>query len=156
VRAAYRRWFQFGEENGSELNLSNSLREAGRDPQRVLSIADRPDSKATLLGETDKARSLGIFGSPTFVVGRSCSGVMTVLTTLWTRRSTGTFRYLNTLGARWTSRRGCIGEGVRDHRDYIDGKLCAPYNKRVSSFSRLQAAAMDREQGAAIPYIGRS
>src|SRR5690242_7247108 len=70
VRAAYRRWFQFGEENGSDPNLLNSLGEIGQDPQRVLSVADRRESKAALLAETNEARSLGIFGSPTFVVGR--------------------------------------------------------------------------------------
>ena len=40
VRAAYRRWFQAGEETGSEPNLSSSLRDIGQDPARVLALAN--------------------------------------------------------------------------------------------------------------------
>jgi 2-hydroxychromene-2-carboxylate isomerase len=36
VRAAYRRWFQLGQETGSEPNVSESLRDVGQDPARVL------------------------------------------------------------------------------------------------------------------------
>ena len=36
VRAAYRRWFQLGQETGSEPNVSESLRDIGQDPARVL------------------------------------------------------------------------------------------------------------------------
>jgi 2-hydroxychromene-2-carboxylate isomerase len=70
VRAAYRRWFQRGEETGSEPNVSESLRDIGQDPERVLTLANSDDTKAVLTAETDTARELGIFGSPTFVVGR--------------------------------------------------------------------------------------
>jgi len=70
VRAAYRRWFQHGEENGGDANLIASLREVGQDPARVLVLADGDDAKLTMAAETDIARSLGIFGSPTFTVGR--------------------------------------------------------------------------------------
>ena len=35
VRAAYRRWFQRGEETGSEPNVSESLRDIGQDPERA-------------------------------------------------------------------------------------------------------------------------
>jgi 2-hydroxychromene-2-carboxylate isomerase len=69
VRVAYRRWFQAGEETGSEPNLSSSLRDIGQDPERVLGLANSPAANETMLAETDAARSLGIFGSPTFVVG---------------------------------------------------------------------------------------
>jgi 2-hydroxychromene-2-carboxylate isomerase len=39
VRAAYRRWFCAGEENGSEPNVSSSLRDVGQEPDRVLALA---------------------------------------------------------------------------------------------------------------------
>jgi 2-hydroxychromene-2-carboxylate isomerase len=70
VRAAYRRWLQLGEETGSEPNVSSSLRDIGQDPKRVLALANSEETKAALETETDAARKLGIFGSPTFVVGR--------------------------------------------------------------------------------------
>jgi 2-hydroxychromene-2-carboxylate isomerase len=70
VTAAYRRWFQAGQESGSEPNLSESIKEAGEDPARVLALA-RGDDIAQLIGsETQVARERGIFGSPTFVVER--------------------------------------------------------------------------------------
>ena len=70
VRAAYRRWFQRGEETGSEPNVSESLHDIGQEPKRVIALANSENTKATLTTETDAARELGIFGSPTFAVGR--------------------------------------------------------------------------------------
>ena len=70
VDAAYRRWFQRGEETGSEPNVSESLHDIGQEPKRVLALANSENTKATLAAETDAARELGIFGSPTFAVGR--------------------------------------------------------------------------------------
>lgn len=70
VRAAYRRWFQRGEETGSEPNVSDSLHDIGQEPKRVLALANSENTKATLAAETDAARELGIFGSPIFTVGR--------------------------------------------------------------------------------------
>jgi len=70
VRAAYRRWFQLAQETGSEPNVSESLREVGQDPEQILALAGTPEIKASLLSETGVARGLGIFGSPTFAVGR--------------------------------------------------------------------------------------
>jgi 2-hydroxychromene-2-carboxylate isomerase len=70
VRAAYQRWFQLGQETGSEPNLSDSLREIGQDPQRVLDQATSMETNRLLETETSTARELGIFGSPTFSVGR--------------------------------------------------------------------------------------
>lgn len=68
VRAAYRRWFQLGQESGSEPNLSESIREAGQNPERVLKLAETEQIDRVLEAETSEARRLGIFGSPTFVV----------------------------------------------------------------------------------------
>jgi 2-hydroxychromene-2-carboxylate isomerase len=69
VRAAYRRWLQLGQETGSEPNVSESLRDIGVEPQSVLALANTTDARAALMAETAIARDLGIFGSPTFVVG---------------------------------------------------------------------------------------
>jgi 2-hydroxychromene-2-carboxylate isomerase len=68
VRAAYRRWLQKGEETGSEPNLSGSLRDIGQDAARVLALANSAANNERLLAETDAAKEMGIFGSPTFVV----------------------------------------------------------------------------------------
>jgi 2-hydroxychromene-2-carboxylate isomerase len=70
TRAAYRRWFELGQETGSDPNISDSLREIGEEPSRVLRLAEANDTMAALKTETDEARALGIFGSPTFSVGR--------------------------------------------------------------------------------------
>jgi 2-hydroxychromene-2-carboxylate isomerase len=70
VRAAYRRWFQLGEETGAEPNVSASLRDIGQEPQAVLAMANAPETQDALLAETSIARDLGIFGSPTFAIGR--------------------------------------------------------------------------------------
>ena len=69
VRAAYRHWFVLGQETGSEPNLTESLREIGRDPDKVLAAAELAQTHEALAAETDAARELGIFGSPTFTVG---------------------------------------------------------------------------------------
>jgi 2-hydroxychromene-2-carboxylate isomerase len=70
ARATYRRWFQEGLEPGSEPNLSESLREIGQDLARVAAAAATAKVRAAYEAETDMARRLGIFGSPTFVVDR--------------------------------------------------------------------------------------
>lgn len=67
--ATYRRWFQSGLEPGTEPNLSASLNEIGQDPGRVIRDAKGDDIANALLAATGEARSLGIFGSPTFIVG---------------------------------------------------------------------------------------
>jgi len=68
VRAAYRHWFHSSREPGSEPGLSDALREIGQSPARVLEAA-----KSEAIGErykaaTEEAKSLGVFGSPTFIV----------------------------------------------------------------------------------------
>jgi 2-hydroxychromene-2-carboxylate isomerase len=68
TRAAYRRWFEYGEPAGEEPNISVSLREAGQDPDRALELAQTPPIVKALSDATDEAMALGVFGSPTFVV----------------------------------------------------------------------------------------
>lgn len=68
VAASYRRWFVDGQEPAIEPNLSASLAEVGQQAPRVIERANAADTLATYRAATDEARSLGIFGSPTFVV----------------------------------------------------------------------------------------
>ena len=68
VREAYRQWFQMGFETGSEPNISNALHAIGQDPVPVLERAASDEVEQALAAETDRAKALGIFGSPTFVV----------------------------------------------------------------------------------------
>ena len=48
VRATYRRWFVEHQECGTEPNLSDSLREIGEDPRRVLALAQIRGDRARL------------------------------------------------------------------------------------------------------------
>ena len=53
---------------------TSSLSEIGHDPQRVLDFAGREHIQRFWDSETDRARELGVFGSPTFVGIGNCSG----------------------------------------------------------------------------------
>ncbi|MGP0082952.1 MAG: 2-hydroxychromene-2-carboxylate isomerase [Steroidobacteraceae bacterium] len=68
VRATYCRWFQLGQEAGSEPNISDSLREIKQEPERVLGLANSSAMNERYEAATDEARKLQIFGVPTFVV----------------------------------------------------------------------------------------
>jgi len=68
VREAYRRWFQLGQETGSDPNVTESLRKVGQEPIRVMELASSRDYDDLLAAETHTAQQLGIFGSPTFTV----------------------------------------------------------------------------------------
>ncbi len=65
----YRRWFQRGQAAGSEPNLSDSLRAVGQDPAEVVARSEGDEIRAALEVETAEAMALGVFGSPSFVVG---------------------------------------------------------------------------------------
>ncbi len=68
VRAAYRRWFEDGFEPGSEPGVADVLRELGRDPARILATARTGRIEEQYRRDTEEAKALGVFGSPTFVV----------------------------------------------------------------------------------------
>jgi 2-hydroxychromene-2-carboxylate isomerase len=68
VCAAYRHWFHSANEPGSEPGLSDSLREIGQDPARVVETAKSEEIAERYRLATEEAKSLGVFGSPTFVV----------------------------------------------------------------------------------------
>ena len=67
ARATYRRWFVDKQECGSEPNLSDSLREIGQNPERVIAVARSDEIGSAYTASTDEARALGIFGAPSFV-----------------------------------------------------------------------------------------
>ena len=70
VIATYRKWFQDSQPAGSDPNLTESLVEIDQCPERVIESANSPEIETAYLEATDEARSLDIFGSPTFVVGQ--------------------------------------------------------------------------------------
>jgi|SRR5215471_2595166 len=70
TRAAYHRWFVDHDEAGSDSNNRATLREIGQDPERVVRRASSDEIAARYTTATDEARKLGIFGAPTFVIGK--------------------------------------------------------------------------------------
>lgn len=69
VTESYRLWFDEGVPAGAEPNLSDSLRAAGQEPKPIVARATAAEAVERLATETEKAAALGVFGSPTFVVG---------------------------------------------------------------------------------------
>jgi len=70
VVTTYRKWFQESQPAGSEPNLSESLIEINQHPERVIELANSDEIENEYRDATNQARSLGIFGSPTFIVGQ--------------------------------------------------------------------------------------
>lgn len=69
VRNTYHCWFNEGLPAGDEANLARSLDKAGQVLDRVVKLAGSDSVELAYQDATSKARTLGIFGSPTFVVG---------------------------------------------------------------------------------------
>jgi 2-hydroxychromene-2-carboxylate isomerase len=69
AKATYRDWFLKGGAPGDLESLTNILVELAKDPAAVLALANGSAVRAKYDAETETARSLGIFGSPTFVIG---------------------------------------------------------------------------------------
>lgn len=69
VSATYQLWFNKGMPAGDDANLAESLRIVGQDSNRVLELAQSDSIETAYRESTSRARNLGIFGSPTFVVG---------------------------------------------------------------------------------------
>ncbi len=69
TRAAYRAWFLDGQSLGEAGTIEPILAALGQDPARAIAAADSDRIRAKLESETQRARDLGIFGSPTFVTG---------------------------------------------------------------------------------------
>jgi 2-hydroxychromene-2-carboxylate isomerase len=69
TKASYRAWFLEGRKLGEPEHVRDVLSVIGQDPERVLDRASSEAIKARFDAETNAARRLGIFGSPTFGVG---------------------------------------------------------------------------------------
>jgi len=69
AKASYRGWFLRHGDPGQVENLSRALRGTGREPDEIIARANSSEIHERLRAETDAARDLGIFGSPTFVCG---------------------------------------------------------------------------------------
>jgi 2-hydroxychromene-2-carboxylate isomerase len=69
TKATYSAWFLEDRPPGEPEHLYSILASLGKDPETVVSRADSEEIRARYAAETDVARKLGIFGSPTFVVG---------------------------------------------------------------------------------------
>jgi 2-hydroxychromene-2-carboxylate isomerase len=70
VRSVYRANFEEDLDISTTETVSRCLASLGEDPAALLQEAQSPESKARLRAQTDEATRLGIFGAPTFVVGR--------------------------------------------------------------------------------------
>ena len=69
LEASYRAWFEHGQMPGETANIAASLGAVGQDVDAVMARVADGAAHAAVVGETDRARALGIFGAPTFVVG---------------------------------------------------------------------------------------
>ncbi|WP_108459247.1 2-hydroxychromene-2-carboxylate isomerase [Devosia naphthalenivorans] len=70
AEASYRAWFLEGKIPGVDQNTEAVLHGLDKDPEQVVALANSGEILQQVEAETDAARSLGIFGSPTFVVGQ--------------------------------------------------------------------------------------
>lgn len=69
IKLVFRWNFVDGRQIGVDDNLEAVLRELGREPRVLIEKAQSDEIVATMQQQTEKARSLGIFGSPSFMVG---------------------------------------------------------------------------------------
>ena len=69
AKAAYAAWFIENKDPGKVEYLSDVLRGMNRDPDKVIAGANSQEVRDKYAAETELARSMGIFGSPTFVCG---------------------------------------------------------------------------------------
>lgn len=69
VRAAYRCWFLDKRDPGSPEALRALLEGLGQSAARCFEAADGDAVRSEYRARTDRARELGLFGSPTFVAG---------------------------------------------------------------------------------------
>ena len=69
ARATYRAWFLEDKPPGEPEHLGTTLRDLDKDPDDVIRHAESREIRERYAAETDVARGMGIFGSPTFAVG---------------------------------------------------------------------------------------
>ena len=76
IQATYRRWFQNGEESGSEPSLSDSLREAGQCPEAIIEQARSEPIERRYQQATQYAGPLGFFHHRLIpAIGRRLAGL---------------------------------------------------------------------------------
>jgi len=68
TKASFRSWYLDGQALGDIEVLKEILTALGKDPQSIITRADSDEIRARYAAETDAARKLGAFGSPTFGV----------------------------------------------------------------------------------------
>jgi 2-hydroxychromene-2-carboxylate isomerase len=66
---SFQKWFE-GQALGADDSLRTIIHSHGKDPDEVISLANSSETQAQYDRETDTARQLGVFGSPTFAVGQ--------------------------------------------------------------------------------------
>jgi len=69
AKAAYAAWFLENQDPGTTASLAGILQKLDLDPAAVIARANSEEIRKKYTAETEVARSLGIFGSPTFVYG---------------------------------------------------------------------------------------
>jgi 2-hydroxychromene-2-carboxylate isomerase len=69
AQAAYAAWFIENRDPGATASLGGILQKFDLDPAAVIARANSEEIRDKYAAETEVARSLGIFGSPTFVYG---------------------------------------------------------------------------------------
>jgi 2-hydroxychromene-2-carboxylate isomerase len=69
TKMAYAAWFLENKDPGEVEHLLAILRRIGQDPAAVIAQANGEAVRGKYASETDEARSMGIFGSPTFACG---------------------------------------------------------------------------------------
>jgi len=69
AKAAYRTWFMENKDPGRIEHISVLLEHLGKNPGEIVARANSQEVRDRYAEETEVARSLGIFGSPTFVYG---------------------------------------------------------------------------------------
>ncbi len=68
-KASFRSWYLDGKGLGDIAALSAVLAQLGKDPEQVIATANTEAVRGRYAANTDAARQLGAFGSPTFAVG---------------------------------------------------------------------------------------
>ena len=69
TKETYRAWFLENKGAGMGNNVEEALSALGKDPHEIIGLANSDRIKERLQAETDAAKALGVFGSPTFAVG---------------------------------------------------------------------------------------
>ena len=69
VRLTYKRWFQEGKEPAVDPNISEICNELKIDKNKVIEKTNSDKIEKEYLANTESARKIKIFGSPSFIVG---------------------------------------------------------------------------------------